>query len=345
MNTIRPYRWHDWPRFQRLAKRGISLDVEASLTRRTGTLRNTLLAALPADVGGLPTYVLRGNGSTAIGQLRHHPDDTYARIAFAAPAPQPGDEARWETLLEGLTVAAGQRGATNLIAEVDESGPAYEGLRQVGFAVYARQEIWRRDPKRVSDGTMSAVRPFRPTDVFGATVLYANVVPGLLRQVEPAPALDRAAFVLAEGGDLVGLITAQHGPGGYLLDAYLHPSAEARTGEAITGTLRAIRAHRQPVYFRVRRYQTWLGNRLSRYGFELMGQQAMMVKHTAVRVEQPAFQLLPAIDGGARASTPTPFVDRVAPREVVPTLAALEAAHRSQRLLDTLETSRGLTVH
>jgi hypothetical protein len=146
-------------------------------------------------------------------------------------------------------------------------------------------------------------------DEFGAMLLYANVVPGLLRQVEPQPALAGAACVLSEGDDLVGLITSQRGIAGYLLEIYLHPAAEHRVDEAISGVLRHIRAERQPVYFRVRRYQNWLGERLRKHGFEMLGQQAMMVKHTAARLERRAFQPLPAINGGVKASTPTPMGD------------------------------------
>lgn len=310
MGTFRPYRWHDWLLFQRLAKQGISLDVEASLTRGEGTLRNSILASLPEDVGGRPTYLLRREDDSAIGQLSHHPGDPHARIAFAAPAPEDDNLPLWESLMESLTVAAGERGAVNLIAEVSEDSAAFEGLRHVGFAVYARQEIWRREATPVPDGATSKVRPCYPADEFNANVLYANVVPGLLRQIEPRPALAGAAYVLTEGDELVGLITAQSGSAGHLLEAYLHPAAEGRVDEAILGTLHHLDAHRNTVYFRVRRYQNWFGQRLAEHGFTLLGQQAMMVKHTAVRVEQHAFQPLPAFDGGIKASRPTPVTER-----------------------------------
>lgn len=313
MDTIRPFRWHNWPLFQRLAKQGLSLDVETGLVRGTGALRSIWLTSLLGDVGGRPAYVLHCDGDVAIGQLRHTPGDTHAYIAFIAPEPERGDTELWESLLEMLTVVAGDRGATNLIAEIEEGSPAYVGLRRVGFAIYARQEIWQREPQPVPGDTLTTVRPSRPEDAFNATVLYANVVPGLLRQIEPAPALSGRAFVLTEGDTLVGLITSQRGPQGSLLEAYLHPAAEHRTDEAIDGTLRHVDAAQRPVYFRVRRYQSWLGTRLADHGFTLLGQQAMMVKHTAARIQQHAYQALPAIEGGARASTPTPMVYGLSP--------------------------------
>ena len=283
------------------------MDVETGLTRGTGTLRNTLLASLPSEIGGLPTYVLPYNGQTAIGQLRHQPNDPHARIAFVAPLPQHQDDLPlWESLMEALTVVAGERGANSVIAEVNEDSLAFEGLRKVGFSIYARQEIWRREPAPLAEGGTLNVQPCRSVDEFGATLLYSNVVPGILQQAEPVPPLTGAAYIVREDELITGLVSSHRGPQSVLLQAHLHPETEQRADEVINGTLHQVRAERQTVYFRVRRYQEWLGMHLSTFGFESIGAQAVMVKQIVVRVGREAFKPLPAIKSGARISRPTP---------------------------------------
>ena len=46
-----------------------------------------------------------------------------------------------------MVFEAGRRGAHMLSAEVDENAPLFKTMRQASYAIYARQEIWRRDPE------------------------------------------------------------------------------------------------------------------------------------------------------------------------------------------------------
>lgn len=308
MNSIRPLRWRDLPLFQRLSKRGLSFDVETSLTKDTGSLRNTFWASLPSEVGGTPTYILRYNGQAAIGQLRHPPNTRQARIAFAAPVPQQEeDQPLWEALLDELSKVAGESGATSLIVELAEDLLAFEGLRRAGYSVYARQEIWMREPAPLEESPACDLYPFRSSDEIGASQLYHMIVPGILQQVENVPPL-ADSYILKESGTIVGLISSKRGSRGVLLQAHLHPDAEQRTDEALGNVLHYVRADKQPVYFRVRRYQGWQGKYLEKFGFKVMGTQAVMVKHIAVRIGRDAFRPLPHIRSGAKITTPTPSV-------------------------------------
>lgn len=306
--TIRPFRWHDWPRFQKLVKDGLNLDVESSLVRGTGTIRDTVLATLPAEMGGMPTFVVQNGEAVAIGQLRHHPGDQHARLASLAPMPDEFNVDLWQEMVESLTYVAGERGAVSVIAEVSEESLAFEVLRKAGFGVYAHQEVWKRLPSPVEKDQPDTVRPAQAEDAWQANMLYTNLVPGLLQQAEPAPDLENGeAYVLDSPDGIRGLIVCLRGTQGTLLQAYLHPDAHHRVDEAVAGTLRYVNAARQPVYFRVRRYQDWFSRSLARHGFESLGQQVVMVKHTATRIQRREEWSLPLIQSGKVRPVPDVF--------------------------------------
>jgi len=145
---IRSFDWRDVGLVKTLADRGICLDSETGLTQGNHPLQHALLAYL-MPMAGAPTLIWRadGNHQAAFGQLRHRPGEGHARVLYIAPAA--GDQAAgWQHVIERLAVEAGERRAQNLIAEVNEKSPEFETLRQTGFAIYARQRIWRQEPAR-----------------------------------------------------------------------------------------------------------------------------------------------------------------------------------------------------
>src|SRR5205823_708072 len=94
---------------------------------------------------------------------------------------------------------------------------------------------------------------------------------------------------------------------GIYVRSYIHPEAFDKAQGIITAALRRYpRSERLPVYFCVRRYQDWLAGSLSTLGFEPWASQAVMVKHTACRVEQPVFKPahIQVLEGVAHARTP-----------------------------------------
>ena len=141
---IRSFDWRDVGLVKTLGEQGVCLDSETSLLRGHRPLQNALFAYL-MPVSGAPTLVWRAKtdaGRAAFGQLGHKLGEEQARVLFIAP---PGAEApeAWPALLEKLAVEAGERGALNLLAEVNEAGYEFEALRTAGFAVYARQSLWK----------------------------------------------------------------------------------------------------------------------------------------------------------------------------------------------------------
>lgn len=316
---IRPFDLRDIPLVRQLEDQGTPLFTEAALTGRTAPLRGAITAYLALGGRGTPTFILReregGRRLEAFAQLRHLPGAERARLSYVAPRPTLEDVATagWAQLLERLVAAAGERGAQSLVAEAPEGSEEVVWLRNAGFAVYARQDVWRLAAPRPSRPTSngSALRPRRADDTWGVHLLYANTAPRLLQLAEPPPGEHadgwRRGYVMQDKDDeIVAYVEIRHGPSGVWVKALLHPEADERAHELIASTLALVagRPSHIPVYWGVRRYQDWLRGPLADFGFEPWSSQAVMFKQIAARVEQPEFALLPALEKRPEITTP-----------------------------------------
>ncbi len=205
------------------------------------------------------------------------------------------------------------RGAHNLIAEVDEDQPAFECLRRAGFAVYARQQIWRWEgtpspEQEVDDVWRSEV----PGDGEAIAWLVANLVPGLVLQVEAAPGRSRRGLLHWAEGELRAYLDLERGPRGVWAQPYIHPAVEA-IDMLLAAFLRRSAESDRPVYLCLRSYQGWMVGALVRLGFERVAEQAVMVRRLAATVRRAVPAPLPALDG-RRVEPTTPFAGMHRPR-------------------------------
>ncbi|MBI3360031.1 MAG: hypothetical protein HY023_02870 [Chloroflexi bacterium] len=310
---IRPFDWRDVGIVRRLSEQGVCLDAETCYTRGWHSLQSALLGYLAPGVG-TPTFVWRraesSGRSAAFGQMRHRPGDEHARLLFIAPGYAPESGGAWEELIERFMAEAGERGAHNLIAEVEEASGEFEALRRLGFAIYARQNIWRLDGltlDKITPGT-TGLRPQQASDAWGVQTLYANVVPRLVQQVESPPNHNGRGYVLVEDGEVVAFLDVGRGPLGVWCEPFLHPEAYDRSSEVIASFLRLI-AERdaRPVYYCVRSYQDWLHEPLAEAGFEQAGEQAVMVKRLVVRLAEVERSPVAVLES-SRAKVTSPMV-------------------------------------
>jgi hypothetical protein len=311
--VISPFDLRDVRLVRQLEGLGIALDTEAALTLGVHLLRNALASFLALGERGMPTYVLRKsqgeNEIRALAQLRHTPGKERARIVYVAPEPNLAEETirAWNDLLDHLAHEAGTRGAQSLVAEAPVDSPAVELLRGAGFAVYTRQTVFQLDPSapgaaprddETIDLGRARLRRRRPVDMWDVNLLYANTAPRLLQLIEPPPGAQddgrRHGYVLEDTArrEMVGYLEVIRGPAGLWLKGWLHPDAEERAGELVTGAVQLARAAQddrvRPVYWCVRRYQDWLRGPLSYGGFHECGSQLVMVRHTVARVQSVA---------------------------------------------------------
>lgn len=287
---VRPFVPLDLPLVHRLSPMGISLDSLTTLTRGNHMVENAVWASVPLADLGTPTYVLRVGEGGYVAQFRHKAGEQHAHIVFIAPSLHAeGDADSWLRLIEAMIVAAGKRGAVTLNAEVAESDASFEVLRRAGFAVYARQTIWRRDPQPLPTRTPELLRLPSERDAVALNSLYLESVPRLLRQACQPPEL-RGALVFGRGSRLAAHITAYEGKCGIYLNVIMNPDdCQPRAADLLADALSHLpRADRLPIYINVRRHQEWLTSALERLHFVPQGNQAFMVRHTACRIEQPA---------------------------------------------------------
>jgi hypothetical protein len=313
---IRPFDWRDLSLLHRLRDRGVCLDSQQAYSQGPHALQYALLGAL-APGGTAFTLVARPRGegeAPAVGQLLQRNGDALLRLSYISPADVLGQPAG-TSLLEGLCQAAGARGGRNLVAEVDEDHPGFVSLREAGFAIYARQQIWRLvEWTSVERSEVEARwRPERAADSPAIHLLHLNVVPALVQQIEPPPGRGRG-LVHAREGEFLGYIEIARGPLGIWTQPYFHPAAE-KPDELLAGFLARIGPRPdQPLYVCVRSYQSWLNGPLERAGFERLSAQAVMVKRLAVGVRRPALARLPAIEGTrAKPTTPIANLDKAPP--------------------------------
>jgi hypothetical protein len=313
---IRNFDWRDVGLVKALSEQGLCLDSETALIHGAHPLQSALLDFLMPGMG-TPTLIARSKEAAepaAFGQLHHPFGAKEAHILFIAPQllvmhrPEdaPTAPAHWLEVVEHLAQRAGARGAQNLLAEVDEASCEFDALRTAGFAIYARQSVWKLTAASAPRETVSGVplRPGNAADAIGVATLYSNIVPRLVQQVEHPPRHIERGYVLEQHGELIAFIDVRRGPLGVWVKPYLHPEAYDVSDAVLQACLGQL-AHRndKPIYVCVPRYEDWLQEVATRAGFEALGSQAVMVKRLTVRVTEPLFNPLPVVE-----AHPTPVV-------------------------------------
>jgi hypothetical protein len=297
---IRSFDWRDLGLLHRVHDDGLCLDSQLAFTRGSNTLQTLLLDMITPGRSAC-TLVARSEDEEdqdAIGQILHRAGEPHARLSFIGPTDAMTSPS-CSRLLDALSHTAGERGAQHLIAEVDEQSSIFEHIRKAGFAIYARQRIWRLDGKPNLDlpPKSNAWRAETETDESSINHLYLNIVPALVQQVELPPRVDRGDYVHCSEGELLGYLDIERGSLGVWVDPYFHPAVE-NLDELLTSFLASYRDNqKRPLYFPVRSYQGWIGHALERIGFEPCSDQAVMVKRLAVPVRKPAIASLPAVEG------------------------------------------------
>jgi len=309
---IRHFDWRDLPLLHRVRNAGLCLDSHLDCTRGPQALHDVLLDPL---IPGRTTCTLiarpsHPDESPMAGQFMLRAGQKNARLTFLGPIDaitHPGGT----RLIEALSKAAGARGAYHLIAEIEESSPVFEILRQAGFAIYTRQRIWRVTEKPKGDlaPLEAAWRREATSDNPAILNLYTNLVPALVQQVEPPPERNGRNLVHWHEAELLGFIDVDHGPRGIWAQPFFHPAAEL-ADDLLAGFLTnpSLNLNR-PLYLCVRSYQAGMSGLLARLGFSPCSDQAVMVKRLTAALRQREHATLHALEG--RHPEPTAPIARM----------------------------------
>lgn len=286
----------DLPMLRRLVERGAVLDSELFYTREFDPSSTALLQSILLPQRSLYTFVGRGQAQPVIGQFRMRAHDHLAQLVLLAPLEPEPEGGAWLGLLDAVAYEAGRRGAHMLTAEVDELSPLFPLMRQGGFAVYARQEIWRWSgelPQGSVRAPQGEVAEETDEDTLDIQLLYSSIVPRLVQPIA-VPSRESSGLVYRKDGRVQAYIAVSYGRSGTYLMPFMHPDVLGSEAASVLLAViaRVARAERAPVYVCVRRYQDWLGDSLRDLGFETLIQQAVLVRHIAAGVRSTAFSPL-----------------------------------------------------
>lgn len=294
----------DVPLVKRLTEQSIVLDSELDLTRdvrgANTALPNMLLSR------DLFTLLARGDKQNIMGQFRYRQEESNARIVLVTAADE-NDDTLLLHLLDGMIREAGRQGAHALIGEIAESSPLFRTMRTAGFAVYAREVIWRHDacewPADTGDIELTEAQE---SDDIGVMGLLCSIIPALVQSVA-MPQEHMHGLVYRKNGRIEGYVAVSEGKQGVYLLPHLHPDIRTDAANVLLAAInRTSRAHRVPVYVCVRAYQNWLDSALEALDFVPYSEQALMVRHITAGIRHPEFARMGLRGTWETAHSPVP---------------------------------------
>lgn len=311
--SVRSFDWRDLAALYRLRKESVFLHNALVLTRGPMLISGAVFSAL-MPTAGIYTAICDGAdsaGDLLIGQVIHLGGSQVAQLTFLAP--EPGlDNAKLVRLLEHIASQVVARGAFRLLADVNEHSPVYDALRQAGFAIYARQRVWRLKQHNTSEIQATGWDAACDRDLISVRSLYNNLVPGLVQQVEPFPAERLQGMVYRQDGDVLAYVELKYGHRGIWAQPFVHPDAEEAVDRLVDFLQKLSYRRSRPIYLCIRSYESWLEPAVEAMGAEPGPRQAVMVRHLAVPQKALRSYALPVLEGGSPEMTaPIAHVQRV----------------------------------
>lgn len=238
-----------------------------------------MLGFLRMDYSSYRGIALPGKGlAPFIGQINFNLGDQNTRLRFLAPQSNLTDRAIL-ALLDHLCWESGELGAFRLLAEIEENQPVFEMLRQSGFSVFTRQQIWRFIDQLPNGEKNQCWRSFQQIDQHNLNELYHAVVPPLVQGAESMDKRRIQGYVHYIDGDLLAFVEIASGPRGIFLNPIIHP--DIREPEQLLADLlkRLNPSNGRPLYMAIRDYQSWLNSAAENLGGTPGNKKIMLVRH------------------------------------------------------------------
>lgn len=313
----------------RLQKQSASLCPVEALIRPRWPVWMAARSLLTIGEASTATYVLnetRGDGKYLQGflqveQLTARPEMHLHTVAPYLGNRQAYEDTRtiWSRLINRAVSEAAEHRIERIYATVADGSEAQHVLRSLGFSVYTRQEIFRLEPDTHPQAIAQAgIRPEQSTDSAALARLYREVVPHLVQQAEaltghgieaicgPMSWDQGEGFILEDDARILGYGHLLSGNTGHWLSLLVHPDAYGQAERLLDYGLALLNYYPPlPVYCVVREYQGGVRVPLQDRRFTALSTYCRMVKHTTVRVTEPARTLVPTLDPRTEVPRPT----------------------------------------
>jgi hypothetical protein len=317
--NIRSFEWQDLFLLNSYRNRGLFLDSTRVLIHGPALVPLGVFVPFLGLASRIYTYRCDGPDDTdspLIGQVTHVKGASYARLSFLAPE-NAMEIQSVSVFSDHIAAQMGAQGAFHILAEIDENSPVYPLLRRAGFAIYARQRIWRLDGAAFDETEAVNWKPCRVEDTIGVRSLYCNVVPGLVQQVEPLPKKRLSGFVHYQKSDICAYVELKYGRYGIWVQPYVHPDAQSIDQQMVQLLSHLHRRFKKTLYICVRSYQSWLESAVEAFGAVPGPRQTVMVRHLTLNQRVKQTYPLPAING-THAEPTAPLVHYETPRFAEP---------------------------
>lgn len=259
----------------------ISLNKADFLTQGNPVRLGGLLSSFAPDT---TSYIAiadsSAGGNTRYSQVSHLPGGRSAHFSFITPDEIEGNE-ELSTLIEFLCYQAGEMGALNVLADIEESHPLFERFRQSGFCVFGWETIFRVPRNLAIEGAESHWFKPTPSETNSLRSLYQTLIPPLVQSAEPFTNGATPRLIYKVNGEVQAYVESISGSTGIYLVPVIHPSVE-EVRSLLLDLIGQFQGLGRQLYVQVRSYQAWLAEPLQQLGAEATPRFALLVKHLAI---------------------------------------------------------------
>lgn len=322
---IRAFGLRDSLFVHRLQKQGVWLDMDQALLCARAPLWVALATPVAWRVNGIATYILHAQlpdqQIDGFVQVQKCTDRAEANLLFLSPdLSVPEAPEIWRRLLLHVCRKAGDNDIQRLYASLPDDAEALSALRDAGFSLYTREDLFRIDMvSTLSASHPGEVRPVLEADTWQLRRLYTQYTPQPVQLAEGAFATEhRLPFLVdvewgetrnlvlveGQGQDIGGSVQIRSGRSGHLVRLWGNTSEPGRV-ERLLAAARAAAADPRalPIYCAVRDYQGGVRALLEDAGAAYVGRSARLVRHIQRLERVPVAATTPALDPRAEPVT------------------------------------------
>ena len=241
-------------------------------------------------------------------------------LAYLSPSlDDRGDAAdTWRKLLSHLIVLGAQQGIERIYARCAEDAEVEDILRQVGFTVVCREEVFVLSKPPAPAPLPKGLRRLDPRHERGLLELYHQVEPRQVHQAEDSSRQWCAAahlnltrsisvdeYVWTGRDQIIAHLQLLSSAKGYWLEVVVRPEHRGDLLPYIKYLLTLTQCSScRPVYCSVPDYGVGLGWLLRTQDFESYVRQTLLVAHTVSRVAVRRQIMIPGLGGSVDIGTP-----------------------------------------